>query len=103
MSLGSLCLVACDSSGPSSRVGASIDTRTSPGAQLALTCSGCHSDASGAIASLQGYSEAQLRQSLLNYKTDSNRSTVMHRLARGYSDADIALLSAYLGSKPEVE
>lgn len=103
MSLGSLCLVACDSSGPTSSVGASIEIRTSSAAQLALACSGCHADASGAIASLRGYSEAQMRQSLLNYKTDSNGSTVMHRLARGYSDADIALLSAYLGSSPEVE
>lgn len=98
MSLGSLCLAACDSSEPASDAFA-LDSLTSPGAQIALTCSGCHSDAGGAIASLSGYSEVQLRQSLLNYKADRNGSTVMHRLARGYSDEEIAVLSAYLGSK----
>ncbi|MEL7031569.1 MAG: hypothetical protein AAGL97_14265 [Pseudomonadota bacterium] len=68
-----------------------------PGATLALACSGCHSELNGAIASLSAYSETQLQDTLARYKTETDGTTVMHRLARGYSDEDIALVSAYLG------
>lgn len=30
------------------------------------------------------------------YKTEESGTTVMHRLARGYTDEDIALIAAYL-------
>ncbi|MFN3211589.1 MAG: c-type cytochrome [Henriciella sp.] len=77
----------------------SLDQSTDRAAVLALACSGCHSDRSGAIASLTGYPSDLMRDSLLAYKTDPNGTTVMHRLARGYSDADIELISAYLGAE----
>ncbi|MEO1188099.1 MAG: hypothetical protein AAFW60_03425 [Pseudomonadota bacterium] len=67
-----------------------------PGATLAAACSGCHSDVNGAIASLSNYTEAQLQDTLARYKTEVDGTTVMHRLARGYSEEDIALVSAYL-------
>ena len=67
--------------------------------QLALACSGCHSSEAGAIASLDGYSVDLMEQSLLAYKSDEDGTTVMHRLARGYSDTDIKLISAYLGQE----
>lgn len=67
-----------------------------PGATLAAACSGCHSDVNGAIVSLSNYTEAQLQDTLARYKTEADGTTVMHRLARGYSEEDIALVSAYL-------
>ena len=76
-----------------------IDQSTGKTALLATTCSGCHSDTSGGIATLDGYSVAALKQSLLSYKSDADGSTVMHRLARGYSNADIELISNYLGEE----
>lgn len=30
------------------------------------------------------------------YKTEESGTTVMHRIARGYTDDDIALIAAYL-------
>jgi len=69
------------------------------GALLATACSGCHSDQAGAISSLNDYSENTLRESLNRYKTETDGSTVMHRLARGYSETDIAEVSAYLSKK----
>lgn len=77
----------------------SPDQSTDRAAVIALACSGCHSDQSGAIASLTDYRSDVMRDSLLNYKTDLDGTTVMHRLARGYSDADIELISAYLGTE----
>ena len=76
-----------------------IDQSTGKVTVLVATCSGCHSDTSGGIASLGGYSPAALEQSLLSYKSDADGSTVMHRLARGYSEADIELISNYLGEE----
>lgn len=76
-----------------------IEQSTGNAALLAATCSGCHSDTSSGINTLNGYSVGALRQSMLSYKSDTSGSTVMHRLARGYSDADIELISSYLGEE----
>ncbi|MCR9269721.1 MAG: hypothetical protein NXH72_07025 [Hyphomonadaceae bacterium] len=81
----------------------SLSDATDSGAQLALACSGCHSAASGAIVSLNGYTREALETRLLQYKSEADGTTVMHRLARGYSDDDIAEVSAALaplGSAP---
>ena len=77
----------------------SMEQSTNRAAVIALACSGCHSDQSGAITSLTDYPSDLMRDSLLNYKTDLDGMTVMHRLARGYSDAEIDLISAYLGTE----
>lgn len=71
------------------------------GARLALACSGCHGADGGAIASLQVYPAGALEQRLLSYKQDPDGATVMHRLARGYSEQEIQLVSAYLGQTAE--
>ena len=71
----------------------------SQGALLAATCSGCHSDQAGAMASLNTYTEPTLIEAMSRYKSERDGTTVMHRLARGYSDDDILALSAYLGTE----
>ena len=73
-----------------------IAETTSGAAQLALACGGCHGSEAGPIASLNGYSAELMEQSLLAYKLEAEGTTVMQRLARGYSEADIKLISAYL-------
>lgn len=76
-----------------------VENSTGKAALLAATCSGCHSEVSTGIASLQGYSAKALQLSLSNYKSDTDGTTVMHRLARGYSDTHIEQISAYLGTE----
>lgn len=78
-----------------------VEQSTGKAALLAATCSGCHSDVSTGIASLEGYSADALQLSLSNYKSDSTGTTVMHRLARGYSETDIELISLYLGAEDD--
>ena len=92
-------LAACgaDNSSNEMMVDLSVAESTNRAAQLALACSGCLSPDAGAIAFLDGYSANLMEQSLLSYKSGANGTTVMHRLARGYSDADIKLISEYLG------
>ncbi len=97
-SLSLLSLAACGSSDDplqSSEV-SSVPALTDRGATLALACTGCHSNQSDAIASLDGYTEAALIARLEQYKSETDGTTVMHRLARGYSDQEIALVSAAL-------
>lgn len=100
-SLSLLSLVACGAGGDVEEQlqAGQFESSTSQAAQLVLACSGCHSDQAGAIASLNDYPTELLRESLLTYKTDATGSTVMHRLARGYTEADIELISAYLGTE----
>ena len=66
-------------------------------ASLALSCTGCHSDTPGAIVSLTAYSDDMLQDALERYRSEVDGTTVMHRLARGYTDAEIAAISAFLG------
>jgi sulfide dehydrogenase cytochrome subunit len=66
-------------------------------AALASTCSGCHRAGGSAIVDLQAYSAPRIEQLLLAYKHSADGPTAMHRMARGYSDAEIALIARRLG------
>lgn len=70
-------------------------------ATLSAACSGCHSEVAGAITPLSTFSETALRQSLSRYKSEESGTTVMHRLARGYSEEEIAIISEYLGHQDD--
>ena len=97
-------LAACnpptgDAAEPAPETGAEPPAETDlPGrtAMLAMACSGCHSDVGEAVVSLDGYSEDQLVTLLTAYKTETEGTTVMHRLMRGYGETDIEAVSAYL-------
>ena len=70
--------------------------------QLAAACSGCHAplaDPEAAIPSLAGRSREELATVLSQYRTEVDGTTVMHRLMRGYRQADIDLIAAYLGAE----
>lgn len=71
------------------------------GQTLALTCSGCHGGAGDAIPDYQNLDRATLEARLLAYKTEAEGTTVMHRLMRGYGEADIASVAAYLTTPEE--
>jgi sulfide dehydrogenase cytochrome subunit len=65
---------------------------------LAATCSGCHganADGSGAIPGLKGQQSAYLADQLKAFKGGSRPATVMNRLAKGYTDEEIAGLAAH--------
>lgn len=68
---------------------------------MAAACTGCHASPGGAIANLSGYSESELLDRLTRYSTDPEGTTVMHRLARGYSETELAQLAAYLGGEKQ--
>lgn len=45
---------------------------------------------------LDGKAPDAIVASLMNYKAEADGGTVMHRLARGYSEAEIRTIAAYL-------
>lgn len=72
------------------------------GAILALSCAACHGTGGaspGAIPSLRGRTADYIGTALTEFKTDRRPATVMGRLAKGYSDAEIKALADYFASQ----
>lgn len=76
-------------------------------ALLAASCSGCHTQNTGdgseygndiAIRNLNNLPTEQIRDSLKAY-LESEESTVMTRIAKGFSEDEINLLADYLGQQ----
>ena len=68
------------------------------GQAIGFTCAGCHGtdgDSQGSAPSLQGEDAERLKEMLMAYKTDKEQGTVMNRIAKGYSDEEIAAVSEY--------
>jgi cytochrome c553 len=67
---------------------------------IAFNCRICHAesllDSEQSIPSLKNLSAQQIRQALLNFKYDHQSATLMPRLAKGYSDEELAAVAEYL-------
>lgn len=69
---------------------------------LAGPCTSCHGpdgSGAGAIPPLKGRPASALLDQLKAFRTGTLPSTVMGRLAKGYSDEQLALLAAHFGDK----
>ena len=78
------------------------DAPTSSAALISASCTGCHTtqqDSDHSVPNLEGYSAEDIRTALIAFRDDEN-ATVMNRIARGYTDADIEQIAAYLGTAP---
>lgn len=67
---------------------------------LAANCAPCHGPEGrpvpgSAIPALAGRSRDALAAALEEFKAGRRPATVMHQIARGYSDAEMAALAAY--------
>ncbi len=92
-----LMLSACDDAGADKTAKVTADPmHVSAVAALSSSCSGCHSAGGSAIVELEGLSATELFEKLSFYKQDTDGTTVMHRLARGYSDEQIRSISSHL-------
>ncbi len=65
-------------------------------ASLGVSCSGCHNDTGTTLAPLTGRNADTLITQLTTYRDQEDGTTVMHRLARGYTDEEIAAIATYL-------
>lgn len=67
---------------------------------IAMNCLNCHASGQAAVSRLPELgrlSTAELEQALLAFKYDRRTATLMPRLAKAYSDAELAAVAAYLG------
>nr|WP_070959492.1 hypothetical protein [Hyphomonas sp. Mor2] len=98
-------MAACDSgtSPAETSNGDDIAQLTNASTALAMACGGCHSAQSDAMVSLEGYGETAMRDALLRYRSETEGTTVMHRLARGYTDQDIDLLARHFSQEEDGE
>ena len=72
------------------------------GMVLALSCASCHGTngaSPGSIPRIQGRSAEYIEKAMLQFKAGEGPATVMNRIAKGYTDEEIKLLSAYLGNQ----
>ena len=72
------------------------------GRDLALTCSGCHGtsgrSASG-MPNIAGLDQAYIVKQMNDFKSGARAASVMHQIAKGYNDEQIALLAAYFSAQ----
>lgn len=73
------------------------------GQALGYTCAGCHgtngASTGNAIPSIAGLSETYMVETMNAYKSGDKASTIMGRIAKGYSEEDIENMAGFLLSK----
>lgn len=71
---------------------------------LAANCAACHGTngkpASGStLAGLAGRSSGELQTAMMQFKEGKKPATLMHQLAKGYTDEEIKALSEYFSKQ----
>ena len=69
---------------------------------LATGCAGCHGirgEGHGALPPISGRPHAALEKALRDFKSDQRTATVMQRIAKGYSDEELARLARYFANR----
>ena len=73
------------------------------GRNLAATCSNCHGTngkARGEVKPLAGMPAGKLVATLADFKSGAQTATIMHQIAKGYSDEQVKLIAAYFAAQP---
>lgn len=69
---------------------------------MAATCTFCHGTdgrSVGVTPSLAGGDKDYMAQQMKDYKTGKRPGTIMHQLAKGYTDAQIDQIAAYFAAQ----
>ena len=72
------------------------------GRNLAATCANCHGtngQARGDMKPLAGVSAGKIVAMMADFKSGSQPATIMHQIAKGYTDEQIKLLAAYFAAQ----
>ena len=70
---------------------------------LAANCAACHgtngNSAGGAIAGLAGMNKEYLAGQMKLFKDGRREATLMHQIAKGYSDAEVAAMADFFAAQ----
>lgn len=70
---------------------------------LAANCAACHgtngNSAGGAVGGLAGLDKDYFANQMKLFKEGKREATLMHQIAKGYSDAEIAALAVYFSAQ----
>jgi cytochrome subunit of sulfide dehydrogenase len=70
---------------------------------LAANCAACHgtngNSAGGAVAGLAGLDKDYFVNQMKLFKEGKREATLMHQIAKGYSDAEISALAGYFSTQ----
>ena len=70
---------------------------------LAATCANCHGtngQARGDMKPLAGLTADKIVAMLADYKSGNQPATIMHQIAKGYTDEQIRLVAGYFAAQP---
>ena len=72
---------------------------------LAASCAACHgtngkAQAEGAMPRIAGLEAGYFAEQMRAFRDGKRPATVMHQIAKGYSDAQIDALAAYFAAQP---
>ena len=70
---------------------------------LAATCANCHGtngQARGDLKPLAGMNAQTIVAAMAGYKSGDVPATIMHQIAKGYTDEQIKLVAAYFAAQP---
>ena len=71
---------------------------------LVATCANCHGTDGRAVPgagneALAGVDKAKLLQKLQDFRSGAKPATIMHQIAKGYTDAQLDLIAAYFAAR----
>ena len=69
---------------------------------LAATCANCHGTngaAAPGMVALAGYDKSGLVKAMADFKAGTRPATIMHQLAKGYSEAQIEAIAGYFAAQ----
>lgn len=69
---------------------------------VAATCANCHGTtgvSQGAMPGLAGQDAAYLAEQMRQFRDGKRPATIMHQLAKGYSDEQIVAIAAYFAAQ----
>jgi len=70
---------------------------------LAATCANCHGtngQARGDMKPLAGMPAEKMLAALADFKSGAQPATVMHQIAKGYTEEQLKLVAAYFAAQP---
>ena len=74
------------------------------GRNLAATCANCHGTNGNAVKgsgmdALAGMEKAKILQKLADYKSGDKPASIMHQIAKGYTEAQLDLIAGYFAAQ----